>query len=298
MKQTFLISAVLISLFSFTTGKKPSLKRATKVLNGFCQYVPSGSATVDGDTITVQSFYMSATEITNLQYNEFLYSLAKNNEEDKLKRAQLDTANWINLSGWGKPYAEHYHKHPAYHNYPVVNVSKEGAELYCEWLTSIYDSLSNGEMKIKFRVPSRAEWLRAARGDKHHRAYTWGGPYLRNSKGMFLANCMRVGDQNLTRNPETGEIEIVTREKLLYDVNALSDHADVTAPVKSYWPNDFGFYNMNGNVAEMISDGDYAVGGSWKSPGYDIRNESIEPFEGANSKVGFRVVATYLQEKK
>lgn len=295
----FFLSVIFISsLFAFTSGKKPSAKRALKVLDGFCQYVPSGKAVVEGDTVSVQSFYMSATEITNFQYLEFLYHLKRNKELDKLKLAQIDSAKWVNKLGYGEPYKQHYHKHPAYRDYPVVNVTKKGAELYCEWLTEVYDSLSNGEMKIKFRVPTHAEWMRAARGSNHQYVYTWGGLNLRNSEGLFLANCTRIGDQNITKNLETGQIEIVSRDKMMYDISAISENADVTAPAESYWPNDFGFYNMNGNVAEMISDSDHAVGGGWKSPGYDIRNESIEPFTEASSSVGFRVVATYLGEPK
>jgi formylglycine-generating enzyme required for sulfatase activity len=70
--------------------------------------------------------------------------------------------------------------------------------------------------------------------------------------------------------------------------------ADLTAPAESYSPNGYGLYNMNGNVAEMISDGDFAVGGSWNSPGYDIRNQSIKKFKGAHPTVGFRIVATHV----
>ena len=35
---------------------------------------------------------------------------------------------------------------------------------------------------------------------------------------------------------------------------SLNDNADITAPVKSYWPNDYGLYNMAGNVSEWVMD--------------------------------------------
>ncbi len=95
----------------------------------------------------------------------------------------------------GEQYGKHYHKHPAYHSYPTVNVSRDGAVLFCEWLTSIYDSLSNGELKLKFRIPTRAEWIRAARGDHHEYTYSWKGPFLRNSKGTVIANFVRLGEK-------------------------------------------------------------------------------------------------------
>ncbi len=48
---------------------------------------------------------------------------------------------------------------------------------------------------------------------------------------------------------------------------------------------------MNGNAAEMIVDSDMAAGGSWRSPGYDIRNESLMSFKEASPEVGFRPIA-------
>jgi len=289
--------AFTILLISFSTTKKPSLKRAMKVLDGFCNYVPNGNTVVEGDTLSVNSFYMSTTEITNIQFQEFIYSLTKNNDEEKLTVARIDSLKWTEMfkSLSGEKYGEYYHKHRAYHSYPVVNVSREGAELFCDWLTTKYDSLSNGELKLKFRIPTRAEWMRAARGDNHGYTYSWGGPFLRNSKGTVIANFVRLGERNVSRNKETGKFEVVLTPPIpLTTLNS----PDVTAPAKSYWPNDFGFYNMNGNVSEMISDGDFAVGGDWRAPGFDIRNESIKDFKEAHPTVGFRVVASYEKVEK
>lgn len=61
-----------------------------------------------------------------------------------------------------------------------------------------------------------------------------------------------------------------------------------------YQPNEFGFYNMNGKVSEMISDGDFAVGVDWLSTGYSVQNESVKNFKEAHPTVGFRVVASHL----
>lgn len=298
-KSTLLPFLIIFSLVivSATSGK-PSLKHAQKVLDGFCSYVPSGNAVIEDDTLSVQSFYMSKTEITNIQYREFLHALRKKGDLEKLALAQVDSLAWNTKLGYSNAaYASYYHNHPAYNDYPVVNISAKGAELYCEWLSEVYDSISNGGMKVKFRIPTRAEYMRAARGDHHYYQFAWGGPYLQNVRGQHLANHLQVGEQNIQRNLENGKLEIVSRDKILYDVLTFTDNADVTAPAKSYWPNDFGFYNLNGNVSEMISDAQMAVGGDWNSPGYDIRNESIKKFDGQDPRVGFRVVVTYSKPK-
>lgn len=293
MKNNYLIALLLFgtAFVGFTTAKKTGLKFAEKSLNGFCNFVPSGSSLVDGDTLSVQSFYMSTSEVTNREYNEFLTDLLRKGDLASYEIAKIDTAAWNRAfkNASMEPMASYYHSHPAYVNYPVVNVSKQGAELYCKWLTSKYDSLSNGEMKVNFRIPTRAEWVRAASGDNLNAPYSWSGQFLRNDKGCILANFLTMGSENITRNPVTGEMEVVEA-----DFRMDSDGADLIAPAKSYMPSGLGFYNMNGNVAEFVSDGDFAVGGDWFSPGFDIQNSSIKEVTEPQPTVGFRVVTTFL----
>jgi len=293
MKRSQLIAILIAGLIlvSFTTTKKPGLKYAKKTLDGFCSFIPSGNSLVDGDTISVQSFYMSSSEVTNIQYREFLFDLRRNGDLEAYNIAKIDSAGWTKKSDFKflESMRNLYHMHPAYHNYPVVNVTKEGAELYCKWLTGKYDSLSNGEMKLSFRIPTRAEWIRAASGENIGSTYSWSGPYLRNGEGHMLANFLGMGSENITRNAETGEMEVIKTGHL-----STYDEAFLVAPAESYFPNHFGLYNMNGNVSEMVSDGNYAVGGDWYSPGYDIRNSSIKEINGPEPTVGFRVVTTFL----
>jgi hypothetical protein len=52
---------------------------------------------------------------------------------------------------------------------------------------------------------------------------------------------------------------------------------------------------MNGNVAELVSDVDKAMGGSWNSAGYDVRNESFVSFQQPSSTVGFRPVIIWQE---
>jgi formylglycine-generating enzyme required for sulfatase activity len=289
--QLFVILLTGLILASFSTSKKTGIKLAKKTLEGFCEFIPSWNSVVEGDTTSVQSFYMSSSEITNFQYQEFLDDLLRKGELEKYNIAKVDSTGWTRDNNliYLEPMQNYYHKHPAYDNYPVVNVSKAGAELFCDWLTQKYDSLSNGEMKLKFRLPLRSEWIRAASGNLLGATYSWGGPYLRNDKGCMLANFLRMGSENISRNPETGEMEVIRTS-----YSSSFDHTDITAPTKSYLPNDYGLYNMNGNVSEMIADGDFAVGGDWYSPGFDIRNQSIKEFKRPEPTVGFRVVTTFL----
>lgn len=302
MKKSLLILGTVFCtvLISFTTAKKPSAKQAKKVLDGFCSYIPSGSAKILDDSVSIQSFYMSQTEITNIQYQEFLYDLKKKGDLENYKAAMIDTAKWNTAFSWEmSKYSDYYHKHSAYRDYPVVNITKEGAELYCKWLSKKYDSISGGEMSLTFRLPTRKEWVYAAKGDLKVSPYGWGGPYLRNSKGMILANFTRIGAENVHFNEDEQKYEIKFIQSNGRVINTtMGDGADVTAPAQSYYPNGYGLYNMNGNVSEMVSDEDVIVGGDWRCPGYDIRNESAKKYTGANPITGFRVVASHVKKEK
>jgi oligoribonuclease NrnB/cAMP/cGMP phosphodiesterase (DHH superfamily) len=111
-----------------------------------------------------------------------------------------------------------------------------------------------------------------------------------------MANFNTLGAEHIYFNEESGKYEVLQPGESKYSYQPRVDNYDVTAPVLSYPPSDFGVYNLNGNVAEMIDVPGIAVGGSWKSAGYDIRNESIMRYEKPNPMVGFRVMAIVKQK--
>lgn len=256
--------------------------------------------------VTVSSFYMDETEITNMHWLEYLYWLNRIfglDYPDVVKKALPDTLVWRRKLAYNEPYVDYYLRHPAYRDYPVVGINWLQANDFCQWrtdrvneyiliregvlehyvnqiaednfntetyLAGQYESgkkiegvpdlnpngtgfrrvkMTDGILLPKFRLPTEAEWEYAAYGlignslgerVIERRMWPWNGHAVRNSEekhiGEMLANFKRGRGDNMGI------------------AGKLNDNADVTNPVYAYWPNDYGLYNMAGNVSEWVMD--------------------------------------------
>ncbi|MDX1348983.1 MAG: SUMF1/EgtB/PvdO family nonheme iron enzyme [Putridiphycobacter sp.] len=288
----FTFFAILGCIFLMSLHQKPYKKFLKNT--GFV-FVPSGNLSSNDKSQSIQAFMMLDHEITNLEYREFIHTcyLSKGDTLGALA-ALPDTAVWSADSSRAFlfPLANLYYRHPAYNNYPVVNVSKTNAEKYCNWLTNIIRQTYTASTFNDFRLPTEQEWTYAAKGGLQVSPYPWGGPYTRNSKGCYLANFNTVGEHNLTSD-ENGRPTLVSKGE--FKADKIADGAFATCITKSYPPNGFGLYDMAGNVAEMIKDDNAAMGGHWNSYGNDIQVTSKISFDKANPFVGFRPVVTFLK---
>ncbi len=212
-----------------------------------------------------------------------------------------DTTVWVkdfNYS-YNDPMHQDYFYHQSYGDYPVVGVSWGQANAFCNWRTK----KKNGYQKTKknaslvpdFRLPTEAEWEYAARGGLEFATYPWGTGSTTSDRGCFLANF----------KPVRGNYAV--------------DGALYTMEAKSYNANDYGLYNMAGNVSEwtntaynlssyyMASTMNPNVedrknkrkiirGGSWKDVAYylEVGSRDYEYADTARSYIGFRTVQNYL----
>lgn len=196
--------------------------------------------------------YASKTEVSNKEYSAFV-----NANRGKII-SDLDTINllpdssrWSLLDQKYKMMEEYYYRHPAYQNYPVVNVSKEQAQLFCEWKTKevnkILKKIKSPLERVIVRIPTSDEWKYIATSGHPYYIYSWEGNSLRYSEGknMGMFRC------NFNSSK--------------YSADQFGDFAELTAPVYAYQPNELGVFNTSGNVAEFVQDEDFAYGGHYFS---------------------------------
>lgn len=277
-------------------------------------------------TVTVSSFYMDETEVSNVSYREYVYWMRRAYGEEYPERVRdiyPDTNAWRDKLAWREGFVDYYFQSPIYDQYPVVGVTWEQASKYCIWRTDrvnekilvdkgiivldqtdlrgetafqtdVYlagqyrgesknelenlDPAAGGEPRQVrredgillpyYRLPTEAEWEFAALGligntyDERiveHKTYPWAGSSVRSANkkyyGQFLANFKR------------------SRGDAMGVAGNLNDGWDYTAPVKWYFPNDYGLYHMAGNVSEWCMD-------VYRKDPNPIGGEDQNPFRG------------------
>ena len=283
--------------------KKQMLKQLNKLDKKKYTYIPSGTFSFKGESISVQSFHMQTTEVTVLEYRTFIFDLLIQNRKEEFLIAKPDREQWKLIMGNHQPsmqpMVDHYFSHSAYNQYPVVNISREGAMLYCRWLTAEATAVRKDKKEVlnDVRLPSDYEWIHAAKGGEDNMEFfPWKTSSVRNKKDCYLANFKPVRD-SIYSEEEEKYIKCVKSNFFM------DDGAFHTAKVDSYLPNEFGLYCMSGNAAEMVFNWKDRTpgtkGGSWISDLPELMIAGEDKNSGvttAKAHIGFRVVVTYILE--
>jgi gliding motility-associated lipoprotein GldJ len=225
-------------------------------------------------TVSISTFWMDETEMTNNDYKEFLFDMKKQVDANTLKKLEPSEKVWRGAMTFNDVYESYYFRFPGFNFYPVAGVSWVQADAYAKWRTSYVQKIEVARQKMdttltrsqlierglviaEFRLPTESEWEYAAKAmigtqyldenQEYGRIYPWDGRGVRNpydgrgkkggKQGDFLANFKRGrGDYAGIAGDQTNDGEIIPSN--VYDMA----------------PNDFGLYNMAGNMNEWVYD--------------------------------------------
>lgn len=241
------------------------------------------------------TLYADVTEVANVHWREYLYYLRDLAEvgDSSLNEMLTDTSVWIGFSHDGVPYAEFYHRHPGFNDYPVVGITYEQAVKYCAWRTFaanffIYANENKSKkdwkehlrdsfaFKFVYRLPTKSEWEMIAAGSVSPGPDPYGSPqFVKYRKKPTKAfNCLYSETDTLTRNGEPPPV----------------------VPIDNFFKNKSGCYNMIGNVAEMTSEKGIAKGGSFMHHLKDCAIEKDQYYSSPQVWLGFRCVAVLVSK--
>lgn len=245
---------------------------------------------------------LDETEITNLYWMEFLYHVKQDSAKDVFNKMLPD------ISQLPRP---DYFNNPFFRYYPVVGITYEQAQAYCLWRTCVVNELNSRHMTAKgiippkkfileFRLPTEKEWeTYAACGidlSKHPQGVKFIDSEIRvNPKA---ANYLKLKNElsQSTSQIQKDIKEFNEKKERLVMFNVNRDNAPYFLINKTPFYvfdlpiNNYGLYNMIGNVAELVKEKGIVKGGSYQDNLDDCSIDSKGEYLGASPTVGFRTV--------
>jgi formylglycine-generating enzyme required for sulfatase activity len=268
--------------------------------------IPAGSFTMgnsigDGDianatptNITVSAFYMDINLVTYAQWQSVYFWATSQGYglghagAGKAANHPVQTVNWYDAVKWSNARSQQAGLTPVYYtdaDFTQVYMNGDVDAVYAKWA-------ANG-----YRLPTEAEWEKAARGGLSGQRFPWGNVITENLANYYGATASYPYDLGPDRNNPAF-------------TNGVGPY---TSPAGYFAPNGYGLYDMAGNVAEWCWDwygtpygqpsatnptgpatGSYRVlrGGNWNDYAYYARCavRYVNIPNSANSVNGFRCV--------
>ncbi|MFC5271107.1 formylglycine-generating enzyme family protein [Adhaeribacter terreus] len=284
---------------------------------------------VPGSVFITRNLHCDEIEVSNIHWLEYLHYLKKDSSESVALKMQ-PKANLIKLvpqdfyamdiTGMIPEFPANekkewrfdtYLDHPGYRFFPVIGVSQEQAKAYCKWRSKFVTAQMHKQfpqtssLNYNYRLPTEAEWeMIASTGfDKEKYPHALYPENIINIKlkvnpgaagylatklpnpppaSQIKADIKKFNKTNSLTNPEAA---FNTHRNLPYFLNLSTPFY-----VYAYPPNDFGIYNMIGNVAEMVAEEGIAKGGSWLEPLTNSKITDRKLYDKPAADIGFRCV--------
>lgn len=241
-------------------------------------------------------------EITNLHWAEFLYYVRRDLSESDYTRM---------LPNFNQLPRPDYFTNPFFRFYPVVGITYEQAEAYCQWRTHIVNELNKRQMNAKgiippkkftleFRLPTEKEWeTYAACGidiTKHPRGvkYIESEIKVNPNAANYLKFKNELSQSTSQIRHDIKEFNKKKERLIMFNIDRVEAPYFLINKTPFYvfdLPiNNYGLYNMTGNVAELVKEKGITKGGSYRDKIDDCSIDKKGEYIGASPTVGFRTV--------
>ncbi len=298
------------------TGSKPIDKRLQKVPKA-----PNIITLNEAGT-----FGIDETVVGNIHWLEYRYHLEKDSSWEVYSSSRSSGSVWDKIDTTGS-LSERYLRYPAYRYYPVVGISHEQAKAYGVWRSKMVslriNQLTFKELDpfkwdtdtiwdINYRLPTEKEWEQAAAGGLDLGKYPLGTSEIYGLyKGKDWKTAFKYADSTWTKESFKKSFKSLNNKNIKPNINCLDCYPEgypdfltknltkvdpfwgisVPSPIDDFYahpPNGFGFYNMVGNVAEMVEEKGIAKGGSFAhtQKECDIKNQIL--YDGPQAWLGVR----------
>lgn len=231
--------------------------------------------TPPGTVLIMDSLFMDKLEISNKSWKEFMNfeRNGKLRDSSEVETLQPDSTITLRIKGLGKIKMAEYFNNPSFDDYPIVGVSYDQVVKFCSWRSLQVNLLikkgkNEPGLQIEYRLPSIQEWEFIAKNKLDTTSFPFGQDvyYTIDDVKYRAFNCYYP-------------------EKPI--PNYIRACNDTIGDLKA---NNYGIYNLIGNVCEMVQESGLAKGGHYEATLENCKVKETYTFSSPNKWLGFRCI--------